>query len=463
MKEPYEADVLVLGAGVSGLTLAYDLAKAGLDVRLVDKADEVGGCAQTVRQDGFQFEKGPFNLLVRDPLFEELLVEMGDSLSVLPPSPSAKRRDLIFRGKRRKLPGSLLEAATTPLLSPFQKLRILLEPLLGRRPTTDDPTLGEMFRRRFGNAFAERILSAAVVGIFGGDSEKLSARSCFSFFWEIDRDSSSFLIGGIKRRLNSRMNTRRWKGMVSFEGGVGAFCHALAQPLGDGLHLSTEVTSLQRTDAGFLVEASGPGGESLEFRAKNLVIGMDLPSALGNLQPLVPEIAAELEPIESVGLAVVNLGFGPNAFAEPPEGFGFLVPATEKGVNILGTLFASSVFPPQAPEVCHALRVFVGGVRSPEWLDLPEEELVKRSLWELSRFVEVKEAPRTVFVSRYKEAVPQFYPGHAERIERVENLLQAHPGLYLVGNYLHGVSVNDCVVNSRRTARRVMEEVQQPR
>jgi oxygen-dependent protoporphyrinogen oxidase len=459
VKERYESEVLVLGAGVSGLTLAHDLARAGLDVRLIDRADEVGGCAQTVRQDGFQFEKGPFNLLVRDPLFEDLLVELGDSLEVLPPSPQAKRRDLIFRGKRRKLPGSLLEAATTPLLNPLQKLRILLEPILGRRPATDDPTLGELFRRRFGNAFAERILSAAVVGIFGGDSERLSARSCFSFFWEIDRDSSSFLIGGIKRRLNSRMNTRRWKGMVSFEGGVGAFCHALAEPLGDSLHLSTEALSVQRAEGTYLVEASGPNGQPFEFQAKNLVFGMDLPSALRHLRSLSPEIVAELEPVESVGLAVVNLGFGPDAFSEPPQGFGFLVPATERGVNILGTLFASSVFPPQAPEGCHALRVFVGGVRSPEWLDLPEEELVDRSLLELSRFVEIKEAPRTVFVSRYKEAVPQFYPGHSDRIERVERLLQAHPGLYLVGNYLHGVSVNDCVVNCRRTARRVTEDV----
>jgi protoporphyrinogen/coproporphyrinogen III oxidase len=206
------------------------------------------------------------------------------------------------------------------------------------------------------------------------------------------------------------------------------------------------------------VEASGPNGEPSEFRAKKIVFGMDLPSALQHLRSLSPEVAAELEPVDSVGLGVVNLGFGPDAFAEPPEGFGFLVPATEKDVNILGTLFASSVFPPQAPEGCHALRVFVGGVRSPDWLDLPEEELVRRSILELSRFVEVREEPRTVYVSRYKEAVPQFYPGHADRIERVERLLEAHPGLYLVGNYLHGVSVNDCVVNARKTARRLIED-----
>jgi oxygen-dependent protoporphyrinogen oxidase len=451
MSKTIQTDILVLGAGVSGLTLAHDLARTGLDVALVEKDVAVGGCAQTVHQDGFLFETGPFNLLVRDPLFEELLVQLGDRLKVLDPSSGSKRRDLLFRGKLRKLPGSLWEAVTTPLLSPLQKLRLISEPLFGRRPKDPDPTLGELFRRRFGAGFAKNILSAAVVGIFGGDSERLSARSCFSFFWEIDRGSRSFLVGGIKRRLTSRMNTRRWRGMVSFEGGLGAFCRALSAPLGERVFLSTEVLEVDKAGEGYRVRCSH-NGQEIAFRTKLLALGMDLPAALPFLRSLAPEVAAELEPIESVGLAVVNLGFEKSAFPNPPEGFGFLVPATEEGVHILGTLWASNVFPSQAPEDCIIARVFVGGVRSPEWLDLSDAELREKALGELSQFVEIRGSPRTVYVSKYRDAVPQMYPGHADRIDRVERLLEKRPGLYLVGNYLHGVSVNDCVVHARKTA-----------
>ena len=450
-----ETDALVLGAGVSGLTLAHDLARAGLNVAMVEKKGEVGGCAQTVPKEGFLFETGPFNLLVRDPLFEELLVQLGDNLTVLDPSEGSNRRDLLFRGKLRKLPGSVWEAVTTPLLAPLQKLRLISEPLLGRKPTDPDPTLGELFRRRFGAGFARNILSAAVVGIFGGDSERLSARSCFSFFWEIDRFSRSFLVGGIKRRLTSRMNTRRWRGMVSFKGGLGAFCHALAAPLGDNLYHSTEVLEIEPEGDRYRVRCERDGQE-IVFRANRLALGMDLPAALPFLRRIVPEVAAELNPIESVGLAVVNLGFEKSAFPTPPEGFGFLVPATEVGVHILGTLWASNVFPSHAPEGCLVARIFVGGVRSPEWIDLSDEELLEKALGELSQFVEIREAPKTVHLSRYRNAVPQMYPGHTDRIERVEKLLENHPELFLVGNYLHGISVNDCVVHSRNTAARMI-------
>lgn len=457
MTRSLNTDILVLGGGVSGLTLAHDLVRGGIDAALVEKQAEVGGCAQTVRKDGFLFETGPFNLLVRDPLFEDLLVQLGETLTVLDPSAGSKRRDLLFRGKLRKLPGSLGEAVTTPLLSPLQKLRLVSEPILGRKPTDPDPTLGELFRRRFGAGFARNILSAAVVGIFGGDSERLSARSCFSFFWEIDRASRSFLVGGIRRRLTSRMNTRRWRGMVSFEGGLGAFCRALAAPLGEKVFNETEVTGIEATEEGYVVLARR-GGEDLQFETQRLVLGLDLPAALLFLRRLAPEVALELEAIESVGLAVINLGFEQSAFPTPPEGFGFLVPATEEEVHILGTLWASNVFPSQAPEGCLVARIFVGGVRSPEWLDLPDEELLEKSLGELSRFVDIRKPPKTVFISRYRDAVPQMYPGHADQISRVESLLEKHPALFLVGNYLHGVSVNDCVVHSRKVAARILAE-----
>jgi oxygen-dependent protoporphyrinogen oxidase len=452
-------DYLVLGGGVSGLTLAHELATSGKDLRigLVEAQSQVGGCAQSVHQEGYLFEKGPFNLLVRDPLFEDLLVRLGNRVEVVSPSAKAKRRDLLLGGRLRKLPGSLVEAITTPILTFPQKIRVLLEPLLGKRPADPDPTLGELFRRRFGNGFVDRVLSAAVVGIFGGDADRLSARSCFSFFWEIDRSSSSFLVGGIKRRLTSRMNTRKWKGMVSFEGGLGAFCSALGEPLGEDLRVATRVESIHRAEQGFEVGTVTPDGTHRTLEAKNIVLGFDHPTAVRFLEGLALEVAEELAPIESVSLAVVNLGIAESSFQEIPEGFGFLVPKTETDVRILGTLWASSVFPHQAPPGGVAVRIFVGGVRSPEWVGLPDAELFERAFGELKRFVAINGDPETVYISRYENAVPQMVPGHTDRIDRVERLLENHPNLFLVGNYLRGVSVNDCVCHARKTALKILK------
>jgi oxygen-dependent protoporphyrinogen oxidase len=299
-------------------------------------------------------------------------------------------------------------------------------------------------------------LSAAVVGIFAGDCNRLSAKSCFRFFWEIDKDSWSFLVGGIKRRLNSRMNTRKWKGMVSFRGGLGSFCEALAHPLADRIHLNTAVERIERNGPIFKVTAKTVAGDAVQFSTPNLILGMDLTGAISFLETLAPETAEELKPIESASLAVVNLGFSSEAFVAPPVGFGFLVPEREKGVKILGTLFASSVFPHQAPEGCHSLRVFVGGYRNPELLTLSDAELSQHAVAELSKLVELKEPPLLVQVSRYPQSIPQMVSGHSERIERVEQKLKKYPGLHLVGNYLHGVSVNDCICHARRTAQKLL-------
>lgn len=455
--ERIKTEFLVIGAGVSGLAAAHDLATAGREVHLVDRDSVVGGCAQTVSLGGFLFEKGPFNLLVRDPLFEELLVTLGDRLEVVSHSPESNRRDLVLNGRLEKLPGSLAEALKTPLLSPWGKMRILLEPLLGKRPSDPDPTLGDLFRRRFGAEFVDRILSAAVVGIFAGDCNRLSARSCFRFFWEIDRNSSSFLVGGIKRRLTSRMNTRKWKGMVNFKGGLGAFCEAMAHPLGDRVHLGTTVRKISRTPQGYEIEAVDETGDGKVFETRDLIVGVDLPAALRLLSDLAPEVCRLLALVESASLVVVNLGFSDEALPSPPVGFGFLVPEGEKEVGILGALWASSVFPHQAPPGCHAIRVFIGGCRQPDRVDLPDEDLARHAVTELARFIEVKDSPLLVQISRYPESIPQMISGHSARIEQVESELGKHPGLHLVGNYLHGVSVNDCIVHSRRTASEILQ------
>src|SRR5882672_8128050 len=47
---PAKARVLVLGAGVSGLVVGYELGKLGYDFRILEARDRVGGLAWTVRR-----------------------------------------------------------------------------------------------------------------------------------------------------------------------------------------------------------------------------------------------------------------------------------------------------------------------------------------------------------------------------------------------------------------------------
>ena len=51
--------VIVIGAGISGLVCAYRLKSLGADVRLIESSDRVGGVMQTETINGYLIERGP--------------------------------------------------------------------------------------------------------------------------------------------------------------------------------------------------------------------------------------------------------------------------------------------------------------------------------------------------------------------------------------------------------------------
>src|SRR5262249_19294502 len=61
-------NVLVIGAGMGGLTAALRLARAGLGVRVVEARSGPGGLAAGLELDGLPFDAGPYILLDRPGL-----------------------------------------------------------------------------------------------------------------------------------------------------------------------------------------------------------------------------------------------------------------------------------------------------------------------------------------------------------------------------------------------------------
>ncbi|GIV60954.1 MAG: FAD-dependent oxidoreductase [Rhodothermaceae bacterium] len=68
---PVHPAVAVIGAGLSGLTAASTLHRAGLPVRIFDKGRGPGGRMSRRRQDGFHFDHGAQYFTARDPAFRE--------------------------------------------------------------------------------------------------------------------------------------------------------------------------------------------------------------------------------------------------------------------------------------------------------------------------------------------------------------------------------------------------------
>lgn len=82
--------IIVIGSGFGGLAAAIRLQRAGHQVTMVEKRDQLGGRAYVYRQDGFTFDGGP-TVITAPWLIEELFSEAGrkpaDYLEMVPVDP----------------------------------------------------------------------------------------------------------------------------------------------------------------------------------------------------------------------------------------------------------------------------------------------------------------------------------------------------------------------------------------
>jgi len=439
-------DVVVLGGGISGLTVAWHLHKAGVDVRLLEADSEVGGCTRTEERDGFFLEKGPFNVLVRDPAFEELLDGVADDINVITASSAARKRFIYRRGALRQVPTNPVSLATTPLLTPGGRLGLVTGLLAAPRAGETEETIEQVAVRRFGRDVADTMISAVVSGIFAGDTRKLSLRACFPAVAQVDREARSLLAYGLSRAFSTKgKRKRKYKGLISVEGGLGMLTKALGHALGPNLLTNYQVESIREVEGGYEIIPKTQNGANTPIRCRRLVMAPQTTVASKLLAPIVPQASEILDSIESSSLVVLNLGFRRADVGHPLDGYGFLVPHNERDFPLMGVLWADSIFPHFAPGDKRLLRVFIGGAHNPEAVSRSDEDLLATAMDGMRGLLAVSGDPVLVDICRYKAAIPQYHIGHAEKIERVRTLVARKPGLHLAGNYLGGVGVNDCI------------------
>ncbi len=440
-------DVVVVGGGISGLTATWHLHRSGVDVRLLEAEDSVGGCMRSESRDGFLLEKGPFNVIVRHPAFEDLLIEFADEVDIVGASKAARRRYVYRAGRLLAVPSNPISLMTTGLLSFSARLRLLTGICCSRRAPIQEETIEQAATRRFGRQVADRMVSAVIAGIFAGDSSRLSLSACFPGVGRIDLKTRSLVALGLGSafRRKSAGRRRRWRGLVSIGGGLGALTEAIGRRLGPCVYTGSRVVGIQRQTDGYTVRFRRGDQADLSIRCRRLALASPAGATGRLLEPLLPEASRILESIESASLVVLNLGFRTADIAHPLQGFGFLVPAVERDFPLMGTLFADSIFPHHAPAGHRLLRVFVGGAHHLEAVGRTDDELLSTSLDALRSVLGVSGSPVLVDVCRYPAAIPQYHVGHREKISRLRSEVASLPGLFLLGNYLDGVSLNDCV------------------
>jgi oxygen-dependent protoporphyrinogen oxidase len=178
--------------------------------------------------------------------------------------------------------------------------------------------------------------------------------------------------------------------------------------------------------------------------ADHVVIAIPSDVAATLVRPFASDLADDLAAIEYAPVAVVATAFARTSVQHSLDGFGCLVPRLERR-TVLGSLWNSSLFPGRAPDGAVLLSNFVGGARHPDLVDRTDDELTRLVVEDLGRLLGVTGGPTWTRIIRYRRAIPQYVIGHAARVGRIEQATARIPGLSLVGNYLRGVAVGECL------------------
>jgi len=96
--------VLVVGAGISGLTAAWELRRRGVPVTVLESEPRAGGQIRSLHRDGFVLETGPNGYLDREGHVGRLAEALGIGGRMRPLSEAGDRRLLFVRSRVRELP-----------------------------------------------------------------------------------------------------------------------------------------------------------------------------------------------------------------------------------------------------------------------------------------------------------------------------------------------------------------------
>jgi len=455
---------IVIGGGVSGLAAAFYLqgraraADVDLEVKVLEKEERPGGKIWSIKDQGYLCEWGPNGFLDSKPQTLDLCADLGISNQLLRSNDNARKRYIFADGILHRLPENGPSFFASKLISWPGKIRLAMEPFAPGSPAGVDETLAAFGRRRLGNEALQKLISPMVSGIFAGDPETMSVKSCFPRIAELESEygglvKAMVLLARKKRRERAEgkvVSSASGPGgiLTSFREGIEEITESLAEKLGaDVVATGQNVLEVNQGKSVPYRVRTGTG----ELEADLVVVAAPSFAAAAMLRSVRSQVADILLEIPYASMTIACFGYEKERIRHNLDGFGYLIPKVE-GMSTLGTLWDSSIFENRAPEGHVLLRSMLGGACFPEYIELPDDEVVARVEKDLSSILGIQESPEFVRVFRHEKAIPQYTVGHGVRLKALEENLCSLPGLMLTGNSYRGISLNDCVASAVRSA-----------
>jgi oxygen-dependent protoporphyrinogen oxidase len=456
--------VIIVGAGISGLSVAYRLRQRAphAEITLLEQDHRPGGTVWTLRDGGFQLEIGPNGFLDSKPGTVNLCRDVGLGDRLEEASAAAATNRFLLRGNKLKvLPAGLGAFLSTDLLSWRGKWNLLLERWRRSPRETQDESIDAFARRRAGKEAAEVFADALVTGIYAGDPRLLSLPACFPRLAALEREYGS-LLKGFAQSARRRRRDAAVKGekqqrsgrMWSFREGLRLLIETLACSLEHPPIYGAGARRIERqgdpVHPTWIVRGAGDD----QWRGDAVVLTCPAYRQAGLIANIDASLADEIAAIPYNRVAVVGLGYRRQDVPLSLDGFGFIAPQNTRR-DLLGVQWCSSIFPGRAPESAVLLRALCGGWHRAEVVGWDDDRLLAAIRAELRLAMGITAAPIFAKIVRWDRAIPQYHVGHLQRLERVDRHLTHHPGLFLGGNAYRGVALNDCTEQGQVLAGRL--------
>lgn len=423
--KPFDAKktYTIVGAGISGLLLGYQLKKAKVPFKIMEQNDFGGGILQSVQTDFGLVERAANGFI----WCKEIQAISDDlRLEILSPKSTSSARYIVKNKELRRIPLSFFDA--------IRLIRTFTKKQTGTFETLED--FGHYF---LGKKLTAQILEPAFQGIYGAPAAQLSFPGAMTQLANAFNEVNYLRPAFKKMRGNTTASERKKRaaGTHGFKNGMGEFSQRLTEYLQkeiewnvDGQTLRDEKENLILTTPAYVSKHFFHNKEEKMFQHLNLVKYNTMISA--------------------------TLFFPKTAFEKFKEGFGCLIPRKE-GLNILGILFNSCIFDHRVKndDLISLTCLLRDDSANKEWLDEDDNQLKMLIIKDLNILFGVKQNPLEVVITKWENGIPLYSPTlYGSWFSMDEILKKQFPNRNLFGNYTGEISVRALAQSSYKIIRK---------
>lgn len=420
--------VLIIGGGISGLSLAYYLKKQGLHYTLVEAGNTTGGVIATQIDNGHLMENGPTSLLA-DPLTMEIIKDLNLEEEVIPALSSADIK-YIYRNKSfHKIPSGPLSLLSSRLLSWSSKISIIKE-YSKASEIKGNETINDFVTRRFSKEISDYLAAPVVNSIYAGSHNELIIDHLLPQLKTMEKNYGSVLKGFLKNKKGSTAS-------INFKKGIQQLTNQLSQYCGENIVFKKAVNI--RPDSNEYITEFSDGSV---IRSKKVVLCCPAYEAAALLKENYQEESIAFSHIKYPPL--IKAYFTGKGITEGhhTNGYGVLFPNKENHF-INAVQFHHNIYNNNETPL---LSAYIGGSSNAKLTDMCESSILKIVKGDLKRYFGIKGELIPVKMIYLKNSLPQYDQSYQYLAEAVERLKKFN--LHICSNWYGGISLKDCLKKS---------------